>query len=34
MFLEEFEHIEFVISNYSQRGLHALTFKTNTGRAI
>ncbi|CDW89077.1 UNKNOWN [Stylonychia lemnae] len=34
MFLEEFEHIEFVISSYSQRGLHALTFKTNTGRAI
>ena len=34
MFLEEFEHIEQVISNYSQRGLHGLTFKTNTGRSI
>ena len=32
--LEEFEHIEFVHCTYSQRGLHSLFFRTNTGRLM
>ena len=34
LILEEFEHIEFVGVTYSQRGLHSITFKTNTGRGL
>jgi hypothetical protein len=34
MILEEFEHMEYVHCTYSQRGLHSVTFKTNTGRLL
>ncbi len=32
--MEEFEHLEYVQATYSQRGLHTLLFKTNTGRVL
>ncbi len=32
--LEEFEHFEYIEATYSQRGLHSLKLRSNTGLTI
>jgi Jacalin-like lectin domain len=32
--LSDFEHLETVECTYSQRGIHSIRFKTNTGKQI